>query len=462
MIILLISCRTKPTPVTHQKNTKTGQSSNSLRNLLIAGVLIVLTGIGFCGYQVHSLSQHQEQIKKDYSLINSVSFGLLSVDEWRDEIISAVNYQIQQFKLTPEQQADLKKEIEQILHGLVHKAVVEMEKPKKTIGGKLEKLAFNTFTDEKKLQEEVPGFSQKIMEEINKPSSYRRLKDIAETELGQLGKQTYDSSKNAEKTFTDSIYRKYNATDKASFEKQTDAGLSTVRKQTYAYAFGMLGGILVVLSVWWFSRKRKNLHTPLYILSVISALILLIVGISTTMIQIDARIESMNFHLLGQNVSFKNQVLFFQSKSILDVVQLLINTGKLDSMIVGILILCFSILVPVTKLVSAGIFMLDNKRWAKNKFIHYFAFESGKWSMADVMVVAILMTFIGFNGIVNSSLSDLNLNNGTISSITTNNTSIQPGYIVFIGFVLYGFVLSSILKKITSPQKPSAAGSGQH
>jgi hypothetical protein len=449
----------KLTPVVQQKNRKAGQRFNTSRTLLIAGVSLILAGIGYCGFQVHRLSVRQEQIKKDYSLINSVSFGLLSVDEWRDEIISAVNYQIQQFKLTPEQQADLKKEIEQILHGLVHKAVVEMEKPKKTIGGKLEKLAFNAFADEKNLQEQVPGFSQKIMEEINKPSSYHRLKDIAQTELGQLGKQTYDSSKNAEKTFTDSIYRKYNATDKASFEKQSDAGLSAVRKQTYAYAFGMLGGILLILSVWWLSRKRKELHTPLYILSVISALILLVVGISTTMIQIDARIESMNFHLLGQNVSFKNQVLFFQSKSILDVVQLLLQTGKLDSMIVGILILCFSILVPVTKLVSAGIFMLDNKRWAKNKFIHYFAFESGKWSMADVMVVAILMTFIGFNGIVNSSLSDLNLNNGTISSITTNNTSIQPGYIVFIGFVLYGFALSFILKKTTSVRGPSASGS---
>jgi hypothetical protein len=75
--------------------------------------------------------------------------------------------------------------------------------------------------------------------------------------------------------------------------------------------------------------------------------------------------------------------------------------------------------------------------------------------MADVMVVAILMTYIGFNGIVGSTLSDLNLNNGTISSITTNNTAILPGYIIFIGFVLYGFALSGILKKITKEKKPN-------
>jgi len=382
-------------------------------------------------------------------LVNSVSFGLLSVDEWRDDIISAVSTQIQQFKLTPEQEAELKKEIEQILHGLVDKAVASIEKPKKSIGGKIEKLAFNTLVTRKKLQEEVPGFADKIMSEINESSSMHRLKDIAQTELSQMGKQTYDSSKNAENAFLDSVFKKYNATDKPSFEKQTTNVLDVVRKQTYQYAVGMLGGIILILFLWWLVRKKQELHPSLYILSILSALLLLVVGLTTIMIQIDARIDSMDFHLLGQSISFKNQVLFFQSKSIVEVVELLIQTGKIDSVIVGVLILIFSILFPVTKLVSTGVFLIGNEKWAKNKIVHYFAFESGKWSMADVMVVAILMTFIGFNGIVNSTLSNLNLQNGTITSITTNNTSIQPGYIIFIGFVLYGFILSAILKKVT-------------
>jgi hypothetical protein len=251
----------------------------------------------------------------------------------------------------------------------------------------------------------------------------------------------------------DSIFKKYNTTDKAAFEKQTDTDLELIRKQTYAWSLGMLAGIIAILIVWWMIRNRKDLYTPLYIMSIVSALILLIVGLTTTMIQIDARIQEMDFYLLGQNVTFKNQSLFFQSKSILDVVELLLKTGKLDSQIVGVLILAFSILFPMMKLLSTGIYILDQKRWAKNKFIYYFAFKSGKWSMADVMVVAILMTYIGFNGIVNSTLSDLNLNNATISSITTNNTAIQPGYIIFIGFVLYGFTLSGILKKITKEKE---------
>ena len=381
--------------------------------------------------------------------VNSVSFGLLSVDEWRDNIVAAAKNQIRSFKLTREQSADLKKEIEVILDSLIEKAVASIRKPQKTVGGKLEKFAFNSLVSVKDLHRQVPGYAQKIIDEVNKPSSYNRLKKIAQTEIDSLGSKTYDSSKNAEMVLMDSIFKKYNVVDKPSFEKQTMSDLVLVRKQTYSWAFGMLGGVIIILLLWWLVRNRTELHTPLYIMSILSALILLVVGLNTTMIQIDARIASMDFHLLGQNITFKNQVLFFQSKTIVDVVHILIDTGKIDQVIVGILILVFSILFPVTKLLATGIYMLDKRKWAKDKIIHFFAFESSKWSMADVLVIAILMTYIGFNGIVNSTLSGLNLDDGTISSITSNNTSIQPGYIIFIGFVFYSFALSTILKNIT-------------
>jgi hypothetical protein len=435
--------------VVKTNSSKEITASTGQRLLLIFIVAAILIWIGYCGFQVHFLSQRQEGIKKDYMTINSVSFGLLSVDEWRDNIVAAARTQIQNFKLTPQQNQDLKKEIEAIMHGLLNKAIDSIENPGKNVGKKLKKLAFNALVDRNKIQKEVPSYAQKVIDEINKPSSYSRLKNIALTELDSMKSKTYDSSKNAGQFLMDSIFSKYKVTDKPSFNKQSVIDQAQIRTQTYNWAFGMLGGVIAILLIWWLVRNTPNLHTPLYTLSILSALILLLVGITTTMIQIDARISSMDFHILGQDVTFKDQVLYFQSKSIVDVVQILIQTGKVDSMIVGVLILIFSILFPLTKLVSTGIYMLDKRRWAKNKFIHYFAFKSGKWSMADVLVIAILMTFIGFNGIVNNSLSDLNIDDGTITSITTNNTSMQPGYIIFIGFVIYSFTLSAILENIS-------------
>ena len=101
------------------------------------------------------------------------------------------------------------------------------------------------------------------------------------------------------------------------------------------------------------------------------------------------------------------------------------------------------------KLSSTGIHLLSKRKIAENRIIKYFAFQSGKWSMADVIVIAILMTYIGLNGLLDSQLAMLHIQSRDLTLITTNNTALQPGYIIFISFVLYGLILSTILKYIT-------------
>jgi hypothetical protein len=70
--------------------------------------------------------------------------------------------------------------------------------------------------------------------------------------------------------------------------------------------------------------------------------------------------------------------------------------------------------------------------------------------MADVAVVAIFMAYVGFKGILDNQLSHLNVKSGDMESIATNKTALQPGYLIFIAFVLFGLVLSEILKRITT------------
>ncbi len=70
--------------------------------------------------------------------------------------------------------------------------------------------------------------------------------------------------------------------------------------------------------------------------------------------------------------------------------------------------------------------------------------------MADVNVVAIFMAYIGFKGILDNQMQHLNLKTDSLASISTNETSLQPGFILFVGFVLFGLVLSVVLNKITT------------
>jgi hypothetical protein len=413
--------------------------------LLIAGLVIVLLIEAWCGYQVHGLTEKRKEYKTDYAFVNNVSFGLLSVDRWRDQVVASASGKIEDFRLTPEQEAGLRKEINDGLHGLVDEAFQSINKKQTSIGGKLKKLAVKTLVDPKQVHSEVPGFTNKLMAEITKPASYKRIANIADTALAQFGRKIYDSSMASTAGLMDSIYKKYGATDKAGFEKTNAIRANSVKEAAWQHTYWMLGAALLVPLVWFLFRKKTYFEAPLCILSIAAAIMLLVIGVTTTMIEVDARVEKLELPLLGRAILFENQDLFFQSQSIMDVIKILIQSGRVDSLIVGLMVLIFAVLFPLVKLVAIAVSAISPNKWARKENVDYFAFGASKWDMSNVMVVAILMTYIGFNGIVDSTLSSLNLNDGSITSITTNNTTIQPGYIIFILFAGMVFAISSIL-----------------
>ncbi|WP_235528518.1 paraquat-inducible protein A [Pedobacter sp. Leaf194] len=418
--------------------------------LLVLGLTLLLAVEGYFGYQLHELSSRQEEIKKDFSDYNNITYGLFSVDQWKEEVSGIVNHQVRHFTMTPKQKKELQVEVEQIILALINKAEAIVNKPQKTVGGKLTKFAVRNFVNTDDIKAQVPGFAKTIIAKVDNPANKKQLSKMA---MGQFNaiQQTgdIDSLLTEKNTMVDRLYKKYHVSTTDEFNTKLSASLDKIRTTTYTYSFVMLVCILVVLALWWLLRKRTELHATLFIMSLLFAFILLAIGLTASMIEVDARIKTLDFVLLGEHVVFKNQVLFFQSKSILDVVEVLVKQPAIDSILVGILILIFSILFPVMKLTSTGIHLLSKKKIAESKFIRYFAFQSGKWSMADVIVIAILMVYIGLNGLLESQLANLNIKSDTLTVLTTNNTALQPGYIIFISFVLYGLTLSTILKFIT-------------
>ncbi|MEE9431111.1 MAG: paraquat-inducible protein A, partial [Melioribacteraceae bacterium] len=188
----------------------------------------------------------------------------------------------------------------------------------------------------------------------------------------------------------------------------------------------------------------KTYTKPIITLVVLIALHFLILGLLLPMIDIDARISTMEFNLLGETISFHNQVLYFKSKSILEMANVMLTHDKLKIIIVGILVLVFSVIFPFTKLFST-ILLLYKEKFASNKFIDFMVFKSGKWSMADVMVVAIFMSYIGFSGIISNQLSQLENITNDLSIVTTNYSELQSGFFFFLTFVLASIVVSQIL-----------------
>ena len=421
-----------------------------LPNIILILVLgILLCGEAYCGYQMHSLSSQRTQIKEDYSTINNITFGLFSVNEWRDKIAAVVHSQVQDFHLTAAQKKQLQAQVEQQLHSLVNTAIATINKPQHTLGGELKKYAVNKFVNTDKIQAQVPSFAKTIIDKVNSPASTKRLKDIATSKIKQLEKETYDSTATASTAVTSFMFTKYHVTNARDFDKQLNNQLDAVHTLTFNYVLAIIGGILIVLGVWWLLRKQVHLRATLYLMSVLFALVLIAVGLTASIIEVDARVKTLNFMLLGQKVAFENQVLFFQSKSIFGIVEVLLKQPKPDAVLVGVLLLVFVIIFPVLQLIFTGVHILSRKKFAENKVVKYFAFQSGKWAMGDVMVVGTLMTFIGLNGILESQLSNLNIHNSFLTTITENSTSMQPGYTIFVAFVIYSIILIAIVKRIT-------------
>ncbi len=432
---------------TDQQNPPAKKSG--LTNIILILVLsILLCGEAYFGYRLHSLSSQQEQIKEDYSMLNNITFGLFSMAHWRDKIAAVVNQQVSDFSMTGKQQKELQAKVEKQLHGLISKAVAQINKPQTTFTGRLKKFAFNKIVNADQIQAQVPVFAKTIITKINSPASKKRLKNITTSKINQLEAETFDSTETAAAAVTSHMYRKYHVSNADQFNKTLDTELASIRKVTYNYAYAMLGCVVAAFGLWWLLRKQVHLHTTLFLMSLLFALILLVVGSTASIIEVDARIKTLNFMLMGEKITFENQVLFFQSKSIFNIVEVLVKQPKPDAVLVGVLILVFVIVFPVLKLVATGVHILSTKKFAENKVVKYFAFESDKWVMADVMVVGILMTYMGLNGILESQLSNLNIRNSFFTTITINNTSLQPGYFIFVGYVLCELVVFAILKRI--------------
>lgn len=404
----------------------------------------------YCGFQVHENSTRRAGMKDDFSQANSIIYGIFSINNWRDEIKEILVEQIDAFELTEEQDSLLRVQINQTLNKLIDQAKSMVEERDEGLKNKLRKWAVDLFVDWDGLRQQVPEFTNTIMTEIKKRETKEDLKTIAKQKVQEYASKIEDDSLT---TYLESIYQKYEVDNRPDLNSIIKTKTEKLQKTTYNYTYIMLGCIGVFLIPWFFTGRYPDLRKPLFLLSVALAMATLLTGLTSPMIEIDARIKEIDFTLIDRHIVFKDQILFYRSKSILQVVGLLFQSSRIDSKLVGVLVLAFSVILPISKLISTGLRLLNIGRISRTKLVEWLAFYSGKWSMADVMVVAIFMAYVSFDGILDEQLKMIDRDSQILTSITTNLTSLEPGFILFFSFVLYGLVLAQILKQIVGSKK---------
>ncbi len=379
--------------------------------------------------------------KIDFAELNHIRYGLLSVDSWKDQISEIVIEEIDQLDLTTSNQKELKSALEKQLSVLIDKINTRIKDNNKgTLKGWAKQRVLNSLVKVEVIKKGIPGYADAMMLEMKKPKMKGKLKNLLKEKIIEYMEQSYDTQDMSQ------INRIIKKTESENIdEARIKLTIEISRRFRVTSDLSML---LIILAVVMFVIPFvwKKAVSPFQFSSmIIMLLILLVAGVTTPMIDLEARISEMSFILMNNPIKFENQVLFFQTKSILDVFWIMITHDDLKMKFVGLLLILFSILFPLCKLLSSLIYYYSPVS-RKKKSIQFFVLKSGKWSMADVLVIAIFMAYIGFNGVITSQLGHLKNANPDIVVLTTNGTSLQPGYYLFFTFALLSLFLSSFLK----------------
>jgi len=124
-----------------------------------------------------------------------------------------------------------------------------------------------------------------------------------------------------------------------------------------------------------------NIRNVIAFVLVIGSLICLYPGLTEPMLSIRVAAK---IPMLGD---FE---LFERTQSVVEVIRALYDN---NNSLVATLILLFSVIIPIMKAVLLLV-ILAAKKWRFRKHIYRFISAIGKWSMADVFVVGVLLAYL--------------------------------------------------------------------
>lgn len=161
--------------------------------------------------------------------------------------------------------------------------------------------------------------------------------------------------------------------------------------------------LLYLLPVWLQVRNDSDPRALGVALTAV-ALICLLTGLFTPMMELAAYERDLEIPLkfktglfslnIDYTQTFEGDLYFYyQSKSIVELIWLLLRQHNFT---VGMSILLFSVLIPLSKLLLSGSVLLRPRLW-NQRFVRFVLERTGKWSMADVFVVALFLGYLAFS-----------------------------------------------------------------
>jgi hypothetical protein len=409
------------------------------------GVLLLLPAIWFSWKTVDGLAARRV-IRTNLAEISNVRYGILSADQWRDIIGPMLSAQIDKLDLQG-QSKSLRPMVERSLYALLDNIKTQMTAPSAAgTKGPAKPSGANPFLVNMivaSLRPHVPEYTNVVMAELTRSQTQEAFKDSIRNVLADAVKNTFSPT---DMTVYNGILKQYGCADGTACEATLTSQIAEMdRSLTRDYLIVLASATLAFVVLM---AGKQTLTRGVVAVLMLFSIAMLVGGVLSPMLEVEVRVTKLDATLLGTPIEFREQSLYYRSKTVLEVCQTLIQMGRPEMMLVGVLVILFSVVFPVLKMLALVACLFRPALLRTSRIVKILAFQLSKWSMADVMVLAIFMSFVAFNGVISSGFDGLRgMPNVQQVQIPTSASRILPGYYLFIGFCLSSIVLSKKLER---------------
>jgi hypothetical protein len=403
--------------------------------LLLAFSIILFAGTLATAFLLFRNNQKIRETEEVYAKANNIGYGLLNENNWKNQVSAIIEDEVSK--------AFLNDSVTHVVSRFISKKISEKLDatiPNFNLLGFSKEKVVNSFSESRFMGSLVDDLSKMLGEvavSVNLPSV---MSNILTKTIGVINKDNDGLQK---------ILKKYRQPDLPSLNKRLEQDIDFYANKETLYGSIAITLIICLSLLCMYGVKKMRYKTSFVVLT-LTIFVSLVLGVYLPLINLDARIEHLSVSFLSNNIEFSNQIVFFQSKSIWGVIAVLFEQKSFQMILVGILILLFSILIPTFKLTASTIVVLKQ---TDNKFSAFLK-DLGKWSMADVFTIALFMAYMGLNGIIKGSLDQLDGDYKDAIINTANYTRFRVGLLFFVLYTLLSIISSYFFRH----RKPFSTG----
>ena len=412
---------------------------------LAAGILLLLPAIWFTWQTIDGLSGRRD-LRTDLAELEHVRYGLLNADHWRAIIGPILNAQVDKLDLKG-QSKNLRPMIEHSLNALLDNIKQQMSAPKPANSKGPAALALgnpmivNMIINA--LRPHVPEYTNVVLAELGKPQNQKAFKESVRSVMTDAVNNTFST---VDMTTYSAILTRYGCSTGPVCEQMLRNRINEADAQLNKdYIIVLTSAALAFILL---TAGRPVLSRAAVVVLMLFCIAMLVGGVLSPMLEVEVRITRLDATLLGSPIEFRDQLLYYRSKTVLEVSRSLLEMHRPAMSLVAVLVILFSVVFPALKMLALSASMIRPSLLRNSRIVRLLAFDLSKWSMADVMVLAIFMSFIAFNGVIESGMGGIRAEPSVQQLvIPTNSSTILPGYYLFIGFCLASIYLSKKLER---------------